>query len=354
MNKPTISVVMVTRNVESFLAEAIESILGQTFQDFEFIIVDFGSTDKSKEISSSYGAKDGRIRLHEIAPCALAEARNMACRLTQGKYIAVMDSDDVAVPDRLLWEFEFMEKHPTVGLLGGATEWVDSAGRSLYVDRFPTTDRDVREAFSEGCPYCQPTVLFRKDAFFLAGGYRAVFGQSEDYDLWMRIAEHFEATNLEQVVLKYRIHPGQISMRQRKEQTLSILAAQLSARERLKGNPDPLNTCIEITPAVLAGLGVSEAEQERKIVTGYRHWIRRMALAGEHAVALEVANEVARTNWQFAEQWQIADLYVIIAELYWQQKKFFRGIFAIGRAVAIRPKIVGRPLRPFLERLRLA
>src|SRR5579864_1050140 len=128
MNKPAISVVMVTRNVERFLAEAIESILGQTFQDFEFIIVDFGSMDKSKEIASSYGTKDNRIRLHEIAPCVLAEARNTACRLAQGKYIAVMDSDDVAVADRLLWEFEFMEKHPTVGLLGGATQWINANG----------------------------------------------------------------------------------------------------------------------------------------------------------------------------------------------------------------------------------
>ena len=354
MNKPAISVVMVTRNVERFLAEAIESILGQTFQDFEFIIVDFGSTDKSREIVSSYAAKDSRIRLHEIAPCVLAEARNAACHLAQGKYVAVMDSDDVAVPDRLRWEFEFMEKHPAVGLLGGATEWIDSAGRSLYVDRFPLTDLELREAFSEGCPYCQPTVLFRKDAFVLAGGYRAVFSQSEDYDLWLRVAEHFEIANLEQVVLKYRIHPGQISMRQRKEQSLTILAAQLSARERLKGNPDPMNACGEITPALIAGLGVNEAQQESKIVTGYRHWIRRMALAGEHAIALKTANEVARTDWQFDEQWQIADLYVIIAGLYWQQKKFFSSVFSIGRAVAMRPKIVGRPLKPLLERLRLA
>src|SRR5580693_2039955 len=132
MKKPLISVVMAICDVEHYLGDSIESILGQTFQDFEFIIVDFGSTDKSKEIASRYGAKDSRIRLHEIAPCALAEARNTACRLAQGKYVAVMDSDDVAVPDRLRWEFEFMEKQPTVGLLGGATEWIDSAGRSLY------------------------------------------------------------------------------------------------------------------------------------------------------------------------------------------------------------------------------
>ena len=354
MNKPAISVVMVTRNVERFLAEAIESILGQTFQDLEFIIVDFGSTDKSREIASSYGIKDNRIRFQQIPPRTLSEARNAACHLARGKYVAVMDSDDVAIPDRLRWQFDYMEKYPSVGLLGGATEWIDAKGRSLYIDRFPLTDREIRDAFSEGCPYCQPTVLFRNEAFLLAGGYRAVFGQSEDYDLWLRIAEHFEIANLGQVVHKYRIHPGQISMRRRKEQTLSILAAQISARERLKGNPDPLNTCTEITPATIAALGVSEAQQESKIVTGYRHWIRRMALAGELAAALKAANEVARTNWQFVEQWQIADLYVIIAGLYWRQKKFLNSVVAIGRAVMMRPKIVGRPLKPFLERFRLA
>src|SRR6267143_1232993 len=241
MNKPIISVVMVIRNVEHFLAESIESILGQTFKDFEFIIVDFGSTDKSKVIASGYAARDNRIMLHEIPNCSLTEARNAGCLLAQGRYIAVMDSDDISSPDRLMSELDFMERHPEVGLLGTATEWIDASGRPLRNERFPTEDHEIRAALSLHSPFCQPTVLIRKEAFLLVGGYRAVFAQAEDYDLWLRITEHFECANLKEALLKYRIHPYQISMRGRREQTLCILAAQVSALARRNGNQDPLN-----------------------------------------------------------------------------------------------------------------
>src|SRR5579872_1875194 len=120
MSEPLVSVVMVVCNVERFLAEAIESVLGQTFHAFEFIIVDFGSTDKSQGIASSYAAKDARIRLHQIPHCGLAEARNAGCFLARARYIAIQDADDTSLPDRLLWQTDFMEKHAGVGLLGGA------------------------------------------------------------------------------------------------------------------------------------------------------------------------------------------------------------------------------------------
>ena len=113
----------------AFLAESIESILGQTFRNFEFIIVDFGSTDKSKAIAVSYAAKDSRIRFREIPNCVLPAARNAACSFAQGQYIAVMDADDICLPDRLRLEVEFMEQHAEVGLLGSAVTWVDSNNR---------------------------------------------------------------------------------------------------------------------------------------------------------------------------------------------------------------------------------
>ena len=97
MNKPLISVVMVICNVDRFLAEAIESILAQSFRDFEFIIVDFGSADNSKAIASHYAAEDTRIKFHEIPHCGLAEARNAGCALAQARYIAIMDADDVSL-----------------------------------------------------------------------------------------------------------------------------------------------------------------------------------------------------------------------------------------------------------------
>src|SRR5215471_1046885 len=99
MDKPLVSVVLVVCNVDRFLAESIESILAQTFREFEFIIVDFGSTDRSIVIISDYVAADNRIQFHTVPHCGLGEARNIGCSLAQGRYIALMDADDVSVPE---------------------------------------------------------------------------------------------------------------------------------------------------------------------------------------------------------------------------------------------------------------
>lgn len=353
MHKPLVSVVMVVCNVDRFLAESIESILGQTFQEFEFIIVDFGSTDNSLSIISSYAASDNRIKLHIIPHCGLAEARNAGCFLAQGRYIAIMDADDVSVPDRLMWEIDFMEKHPQVGVLGGATEWIDASGRSLRIDYPPTEDREIRSELVTGVPFWQPTALISSEAFVLVGGYRAVFAQTEDYDLWLRIAEHFEVANLEQVVLKYRIHPYQVSLRKRTQQTLCKLAAQVSASARRNGHPDPLNKLKEITPEALAALGVTDARRQSELASEWRQWIRHLCIAGEYSVALKAALEILQSDLTNVERWQIADLHLTVARLYWRHKKFLSSLLAVAQAVVMSPFVVGRPVKPLLRRLRL-
>ena len=144
-NQPLVSVVMVIRNVEKFLPQAIESVLNQTFRDFEFIIVDFGSTDRSKDIAAGYAARDGRIRLSEIPTCSYIAAKIAACSLPKGRYIAIQDADDVSLPDRLKLEVDFLET-----ACGG---W--PSGRSRSVDRFegnflvsetdyPSEDQQIR------------------------------------------------------------------------------------------------------------------------------------------------------------------------------------------------------------------
>ncbi|MGB9067686.1 MAG: glycosyltransferase [Candidatus Acidiferrales bacterium] len=350
MNSPLVSVVMVTCNVEHFLAEAIESILGQTFKDFEFIIVDFGSVDRSKAIAQSYAIGDARIRLHEIRNCGLADARNASCLLARGRYIAIMDADDVSLPDRLSREIDFMNAHPEVGVLGGDTEWIDAAGKSFRVERFPTDDRAIRAVLPAGCAFCQPTVLIRKEAFDLVGGYRKAFVFAEDCDLWLRMAEHFQLANLGQVVLKYRSHPHQVQLRKARQQSLCILAAQASASSRKNGNADPLASVEEITPAVLVAMGVSEATQR---INADRDVIRALNLAGDYSNSLKTAMEALQSpDWEFAESWQLAETWLIVARHYWKQGRFARSFFAAGRAFITRPVIAGRPLKPFLRWVR--
>ena len=339
LNQPLVSVVMIVRNVDRFLAEAVESILAQTFTDFEFVILDFGSTDRSKAIASSYAARDNRIRLHEVPNCGLAEARNAACFLAEGQYIAIQDADDMSVPDRLLRQVEFMEKHQDFGLLGGAAEWVDSQAKSLWTLTFPTEDCEIRSALSTRCPFSQTAVLLRREAFLAVGGYRAAFAPSEDYDLWLRISEHFRCANLKEVVVKYRIHPQQASVARRKVQTLCAVAARASAACRKNGSPDLLNSAKVITPELLARMGVSEAELQTSLFTDYRDWIRNMFAAKEYSAALKIAADVLQSEWVYVDRQEIADLQLTAARLYWRQKQFPKSFVAACHAVRQHPAL---------------
>jgi hypothetical protein len=351
ISPPVVSVVMVVCNVEHYLAESIESVLGQTFSDFEFIILDFGSSDRSKVIASSYAAKDSRIRLHDIPHCGLAEARNAGCSLARAKYIAIMDADDVSLPDRLQREVDFMETHPGLGLLGGAAEWIDARGKFLFIVENPLGDEEIRSALFAYCPFVHTSLLIRREAYALVAGYRAAFVLSQDYDLCLRISEHFPCANLKQAVVKYRVHPHQVSLSKRKRQSVCKLAAQASASARKAGHPDPLDGVREITPALLTGLGVTEAAQQADLFLGYQSWIINLSAAGEYSDGLRAAEEALQSDWEFVERRDIAELHYSAAQLYFKQKRLLKGSLALCRAVVMRPGIAKRLLKGLLWRL---
>ncbi len=355
MSKPVVSVVMIVCNVERFLAEAIESILGQTFREFEFLVVDYGSRDNSKAIVSSYAAKDNRIKLHEIPHCSLPEARNAGCFLAQGKYIAIMDADNISLPERLMWEVDFMEKHPEVGLVGGAREWIDSKDKTLVTYGEPTDDNAIRAALAVRCAFSQTTILIRSEAFAVVGGYRAAFLQAEDYDLFLRISEHFQCANLVQVVGKYRVHAHQVSITKHEQQTLCDIAAKVSSSSRRAGKPDPMNSIEVVTPALLARLGVSEASLQTALACRCSRWVQYMCLAGEYSVALKATVEFLNSfDLGHADNRPIADLWLAAAWLHWRQKKLFNSLLALARAVIARPVVAGRPLKQLIRRLELS
>jgi len=348
---PLVSVVMVIRSVDRFLAEAIESVLTQSFRDFEFVILDYGSTDKSKEIVLSYGAADIRVKLHEIPPCTYIEAKIAACALAQGRYIAVQDADDNSLPNRLLWEVELMEKNPALGVLGGAADWINANGKFLWTFQPPTSDAEIRAALPTSSPFVHSSVLMRKEAFTQVGGYRRVFPHAEDYDLFLRISEHFQCGNLKPVVVQYRIHPHQLSLRTRRQQTIAKLAAQAVASARQKTNVDPLDSVQEITPALLLQLGISHARLQEELFFEYGNWIRNMVAAGESTVALKAAKEVLETDWKEIDRGKLAELRLTVARLFWRQKNFARSLVNVGHAVVTNPVIAGDLFGALLRRV---
>src|SRR5262249_42264689 len=143
-SSPLVSVVMSVFNGEQFLAEAVESILSQSFRDFEFIVIDDGSTDNSATILESYLKKDSRLRVFHQENMGLVESLNRGCGLAQGRYIARMDADDISLRDRLIWQGEFLVKKHEGGGVGGGVGVIDATGRCLGSGTPPLQDRRVQ------------------------------------------------------------------------------------------------------------------------------------------------------------------------------------------------------------------
>jgi glycosyltransferase involved in cell wall biosynthesis len=227
MTTPAISVVMAVYNGGTFLKEAVESILGQTRTDFEFIIINDGSTDGSGEVVESYG--DPRIRLINASHVGLVKALNLGLSVSQGGYIARMDADDIARPERLAVQAEYLDAHPNIGVLCSDIATIDADGRTTGFQRQPGL---TAELLRDGLlyrrlikPVIHPTIMMRREVPVQLGGYRA-FDSAEDHDFWLRTVDHFGFARLEEIVLDYRIHPGGVSREKGSRQaTASAMSA---------------------------------------------------------------------------------------------------------------------------------
>lgn len=219
---PIVSVVMPAYNVELYVEEAVRSILNQTFCDFEFIIVDDGSTDRTPEILRTF--TDPRIRLlFNEKNEGNYPARNRGCRLARGKYIAVMDADDVALPERLEKQVRFMEEYPEVLACGTAYRLMGE-NRSIVE---PTEWVEIRYILMSTFCMSHPTILFRADTMRQVGFYRTDSRYAEDYDLALRLARLGKIVNLPDILLERRRHQEQISSRYRIPQNAFAEKVQL-------------------------------------------------------------------------------------------------------------------------------
>ena len=209
---PLISVVMPVYNGERFLTEAIDSILNQTFRDFEFIIIDDGSTDNTPVILEQYSKKDKRIIWYrEDKNEGIIVALNTGLNLARGKYIARMDADDISLPERLERQVRYLESNKEVGVLGSGAQIIDQYGRTSSIIKFPETNSPILWSLSYFCPIIHPTVMARREIYVEAGGYRSVWPHAEDYDLWTRIAGRSTLHNLGEVLLQLRKHEANIT-----------------------------------------------------------------------------------------------------------------------------------------------
>lgn len=227
MKKPLVSVLLPSYNAEKYIAEAIESILNQTYRNIEFIIVDDASTDNTWKIIKSYAKKDKRI----IAYRNKANLRSCfnyikAMKLAKGKYIAIMNNDDVSYSYRIEKQYKFLEKHPDVGIVGGVMKITDEKGNYIAKRKYHLTDDEIRKNIFRYSPFSHPTVMIRKSVLDKVGYYNPKYAPSDDYDLYFRIGKVSKFANLPNILLKYRVILNSMTNISTRRMELSTIAVR--------------------------------------------------------------------------------------------------------------------------------
>jgi glycosyltransferase involved in cell wall biosynthesis len=225
-----VSVVMPAYNAEAYLDEAVTSILGQTFRDFEFIIINDGSTDDTASILDKYEKSDSRIRVYHQENQGMIAALNRGCCLARGKYIARMDADDVSFPARLEKQLEYIERDQKIGILGTWIHNIDKNGVVRGTWRPPTNSKMLKWTLFFGVCVAHPSVVMRRDLMTQLKFYRPDAAHVEDVDLWFRASSLTEFGNVPEVLLKYRIWTGsthQRGLEVRSDRHVQLLASYI-------------------------------------------------------------------------------------------------------------------------------
>ena len=229
---PKISVLMCVYNDEDWLKNSIDSIVNQTFTDFEFVIVNDGSTDNSLEIINSYD--DERIiKINNIKKLGLTKSLNIGLNHANGEYIARMDSDDISKTDRFEKQIAFLEKNKTIDAVGGQKINIDRNKKVLKSNyRYPLIDELIKWQLYFEVPFCHPTIMIRKNIFKKIGTYNENYMYAQDYELWKRMAiNNCTLANLDDEILYYRKVEKSASKYKKKIQNklhLMVLADYLS------------------------------------------------------------------------------------------------------------------------------
>lgn len=284
---PAVSVLMPVYNGERFLAEAVESILGQTFADFEFVIVDDGSTDASPAILADYASRDPRIRVVAQANAGIVAALNRGLNECRSPLVARMDADDVSLPTRLEQQVAFLTDHPKVAAVGTAFRLISETGAAGPEVRPPAAHKAIKRGLRYGNCLGHPTVMMRREAILAVGGYREFLRHAEDYDLWTRVAERYELANLPACLLRYRVHAAQVSWNSAEQQALSTLAVQGLSRSRRLINAEPILPD-RPTREFLAELGFSSSDINFLLLTCIANRMDVFDSVGMHDKAVSV------------------------------------------------------------------
>jgi glycosyltransferase involved in cell wall biosynthesis len=207
-----VSVLMPVWNGAKFLSQSLNSVLAQTFTDFELLILDDGSTDDTPNILSAYMIQDRHVHVITRENRGLVASLNELLDHARGEFVARMDADDISLPNRFLRQVQFLRDNPDVVCVGGNVEAIDDEGRFLTTFEYAADDEEIEERNLVGiASICHPAAMMRREALVRVNGYDADFFPAEDLDLWLRLGEIGKLANLSEAILRYRFHASSIS-----------------------------------------------------------------------------------------------------------------------------------------------
>ena len=285
---PAISVVLPVYNAEAYVREAVESILAQSFTDFECIIINDGSTDGSEAILRELAAHDTRIVLVERPNGGLVSALNGGIKIARADLIARMDADDVAMPERFALQHARMIEQPELAVLGSFIRVMDKAGNIIRLGEYPLTPKEAARHVERDCPVAHPAVMMQRDAVLKAGGYRKAFSHAEDYDLWLRMIDlGYAIANLPQPLLNYRAHGANVTEVHWEANRRSFTLTRLAHQVRKAGLPDPFE-----------GVETIDAELIRSVPDHLRQGLDAELFVNRHVRLSFAGREELKAAWQ--------------------------------------------------------
>lgn len=249
MKMPAISVLMSCYNAERWLKDAIESVLSQSFRDFEFIIVNDGSCDRTSAILHTYVSQDSRIVIIDKVNTGLADSLNHGINSARGRWIARVDADDLCMPERLIKQFNYASCNPNVVLLGSGFVEINESGSTIKTHNYPADHKQLVCRLEQNRAFFpHSSAFYRRDVVSLLGGYRSHIRRAQDWDLWLRLSERGQLRCLPDYLVKIRKHGEQVSRDDKgRRQLIDCHAGIISYFVRRKGGYDPVSVADEDT-----------------------------------------------------------------------------------------------------------
>ncbi|MGE0567488.1 MAG: glycosyltransferase [Bacteroidia bacterium] len=327
MIKPDISAIMIVYNGEKHISEAIQSVLNQTFTNFELIIVNDGSTDSTKEIIEKYKNEDNRIRLlNNEMNKGLSYSRNLAVMQANSDIIAVTDSDDINEWDRFEIQYNYLINNPFVDVLGCSVSVINETNEKIDNWDYPVSNDEIKLKLKNSCIVANPTVLFKKKVFTEINGYDKALTICEDWDFFVRASEKFNFFNLPDYKVKYRVHPKNIS-KNKLEHTITYSCYR-------SGYIDRSEAGLSISELIVKHPELRDKISE-KIAQFYCYWINTYLKMGYKNSAEELEKKVINEYFHFYSKASKASFFKQLSKIYFSNKLLIKGLSFLFRYICI-------------------